>query len=126
MIRDFTTTIVVIVHGWQVIVNHRVGMNVFQSTRCWQNPFSIATDGLRSSQRENRPEAFPPGKHAVAHRLHEEGRITVGSRKALIQAHFNALPLLLEIVLQRLHSMAVSRLGGSVRLSITVCRLITQ
>src|SRR5712691_8664099 len=101
-------------------------MNIFQSTRCWQNPLSITADGCRGSQRENRPEAFPPGKHAVAHRLHEEGRIAVGSRKTLVQAYFDTLPLLLEIVLQRLHSMAVSRLGGSVRLSITVCRLITQ
>src|SRR6266511_4073815 len=60
MIRELATTIVVIVHGWQVIMHHRVRVNVLQGTGGRQHCLTRTTDGVCRSQREDRQEALPP------------------------------------------------------------------
>ena len=69
----------VVVHGRQVVVDERVGVN--QLDRAGGRQREVArgrVDGLRGRERQHGPQALAAGEHAVAHRLADERRAPGG------------------------------------------------
>jgi hypothetical protein len=93
MTGELATPVRVIIHGWQVVMNHGISVNILQSTGGGKHRRRIAANGLCGGQEQNRPEAFATGKYAIAHGLHEQRRVTAYRRQKGVEACFHALAL---------------------------------
>jgi hypothetical protein len=67
-----------VVHGRQIIVNERVGMQKLDRARRVYSLRDVAAETLAYAQHEGRPQAFAASHKAVAHRLGETAHAASG------------------------------------------------
>ena len=60
---------IVVVHGGQVVVNERIGMDHLHGTSGRHGRREASATGLRGHQHEHRPQAFARGQEAIANGL---------------------------------------------------------
>ena len=70
----------VVVHGRQIVVNQRVGVDQLDRARGGHRQRAVAADRVGAGQAEHRPQPLAAGREAVAHRVGDDGR-AVGRRR---------------------------------------------
>ncbi|SBO42933.1 protein of unknown function [Cyanobium sp. NIES-981] len=60
---------VVVIHGGQIVMDQRHGVDHLQGHRRWHGPLAVTTGQLTGRQAENRPQPLAPGQQGIAHRL---------------------------------------------------------
>ncbi len=62
---------IIVVHGGQIVMDQRVGMNHFQGTGGGKGLFRGTADSLGTGQAKDGPESFSSGHQRIGHGLHE-------------------------------------------------------
>ena len=68
VIRQFSAAIIVVVHGRQIVVNQRVGVDALDRAGQRQGVVDGSAAGFRRRQTKGRAHAFAPGEQRVTHR----------------------------------------------------------
>ncbi len=80
---------VIVIHGRQIVMNQRVGVDTLKSTSQRQQWFSAGRQGLGGGQAENRPDPLAPGQKTVAHGLNMIGQRPRIRRQQRFQSLFD-------------------------------------
>ena len=111
----------VIVHGGQIVVNQRVRVNELDRARRRESELGRGGAGRdRSGRRERQdgPEPFASGEHAVAHRLAHDRGANRRRRQIPIQRGVDACARVLEKCDQRFGSHAHLRSESSLTIAL--------
>jgi hypothetical protein len=75
---------VVVVHGRQVVVDERVGVDELDGRGQGEHAGRVAADGPLGGQRQHGPDALAAGQQRVAHRLLQPSRLRRGAGEAQV------------------------------------------
>ena len=95
----------VVVHGREVVVDERVGVDHLDRGRDRQDLLGIAAERLRGRESQHRPDALAAGQQRVAHRLLEPRCVVARPEAQTLQKGVHAL-LQLDRVSRRLDAQS--------------------
>jgi hypothetical protein len=81
----------VVVHGREVVVNQRVGVDHLDRRRDRKDLVGVAAERLRGRERQHRPDALAARQERVAHRLLEPRRVSARPETQALEEGVHAL-----------------------------------
>jgi hypothetical protein len=76
MIRRFPPPEVIVIQCREIVMNQRIGMNIFSGNRKGKDIMPISADSLSRRDYENRPQPLATGEDTVKHRFMDTFRIS--------------------------------------------------
>jgi len=99
MVRELAAPVVVVVHGGQIVMDQRIGMDQLKGRGERQDGWSSSADRFVGRDGQDRPHALAPGEQAVAHGLVQIRRRRGLGRHDRVEKAVNVLPFLFQILL---------------------------
>jgi hypothetical protein len=84
-----TSPQVIVVHGWQVVVNKRISMDHFDGARRGDSNASFATARFGGHQNQQRAKSFARGQQTMTDRLSQSYRAVFVELREAVQSRFH-------------------------------------
>ena len=100
VVRETPAAVVVVVHGRQVVVDQRVGVDQLEAARGGHDVVHLAAHRLGARDHQDRPETLAAREDAVPHRLVDDRRGRGRRRQIAIERLVHGAPALGEVRLE--------------------------
>ena len=100
VVREAPAAVVVVVHGGEVVVDQRVGVDQLEAAGGGHDIGHLAAHRLGAGDHQDRAEALAAGEDAVPHRLVDDRRGRGRGREVAVERLVHGAPALREVALE--------------------------